>query len=847
MVDPEVRNVYSSGGITYVAYTANGKNLIVAGSNGLIRNYKVGDDESEPSTWDILDEITDLQVCGNDKAAVSSKIGEVETYSLDENKTVGKVIRSSLPVRGIVFTHKGSMIAAAGDDVEVQIADLSNSSRVIKLKTPDQVHDVSYNPNIDAIALSLSNGEIQIYSLTSEEPKFIATIKEEIPKLIYQDNDDDDEEEEAEDNIITARLEWNPDGDHFAVPSSTKEIKVFSRSSDFKESYSFPRSHTKNLSDLKWSPGGEFLASGDIGNHLIIWDAETREPVLEEKLENKINNLSWGKNESDNSYNLAVGSDNGDIFIFQSVIKVKSTQNTKKTLRPPSSAIADIEAELDLSDNESENEEEGADDINSQTALTDNEEENDDRNGIQGRDFDDDGFIDDDGFVVDDDGNGYIIPTARKPDYEDRQSVEPQRKRSKPSSFIGAKKYRIKPYSQGCTPYISDRRYLTINSIGYVSTVKQDSHSSITVSFFDASIHREYHFDDLYGYDLASLHPDGILLGNSGSDSNSSRILFRPHENANDSWEKLIPTSKGEIITSVSLSESIIIVCTSFGYIRSYSLFGLSVGLQKSAPILASAVNTNYMFTISLANNNQLIYNLQNLDGQYLQRDLTLPLDLQNDSDLLKGIFFNSYGDPVITGNDGVVLLLAKWRTPLQATWIPIMDSNETIKEAGGVGDLNVWPLGLHGDNLNCILVRGTQYPTYPLPLPSELEIKLPIHATRVSDDDNAENKAEELFLRSRTMGELLGETLTNDGEIYEDDNQRLTDYAISHDRAVLQLFGFACQEGKNGKAFRLSKEIKQDHGLAACNKIAERMGLVSLAKRITQLREQRMAAEEEL
>lgn len=823
MVEPEVRNVYSSGGSTYVAYTKNGDHLLVAGSSGLIRNYKVGAEDSEPNNIDILDEISDLAVFGDDKVAVSSKIGEVELYSLKDNKAVGKVIRSSLPLRSTVFTHIGTMVAAAGDDDEVQIADLSDNTRVIKLKVNDQVHDISYNSTIDLISISLSNGEIKMYSLTSEEPQLLATIKDEIPKLIYQDDD-----EEAEDNVITTRVEWNPNGDHFAIPSESKDIKVFSRSENYKQVYSFPRLHQKNLADLKWSPNGDYLASADIGNTLIIWDSESRDTVLEKKLDSRVNNLAWAKNNAD-GYDLAVGSENGDAYIFSNVVKAKKAKGAR--LNGISALVGD-EADISV-DEGSDQEEANADDINSENELTNDEGDD----GEKRADF----FDDDDGFVDDDDGQGYVIPTYKRTQYDDRGSVEPERsiKRSRPSTFIGAKKYKLKPYSPGCTPYISDRRYLTINSIGYVSTVKQDSHSSITVSFFDTSVHREYHFEDLYGYDLASLNTEGILLGVSGNDSNITKILFRPHENVNEAWEKNIPTSSGEIITSISLSDSVILVCTSFGYIRSFTLFGLPIGLQKSSPVLASATNTNYMFTVSLSNNNQLIYNLQDLEGRFLQRDLTLPLELQNDADLLKGIFFSTYGDPVIVGTDGVILVLARWRTPLQATWVPILDSEEKVKEIGGKGDLSVWPLGLHANNLNCIIVRGSQFPTYPLPLPSELEIKLP-----TTKDSNQDDIAEEQFLRSRTMGELLGETLANDGEIFEEDNERLNEYAIAHDRAVLQLFANACQEGKNAKAWRLAREVKQDHGLVACNKIAERIGLVSLSNRINKLREQRMEEE---
>ncbi|CEP25216.1 unnamed protein product [Cyberlindnera jadinii] len=822
MVQPEIRSVFSTGGNTRVGYSKAGDKLIVAGSHGVVRVYETEHDDVEPDTFDIVDEVSNIAVSGGDKFALASKIGEVELYSISGKKSLSKIVRSALPIRGVQFTHGDTKLIAAGDDDEVQIVDVNDITQIIKFKVEDQVHDISYNKTRDLVALSLSNGAIAFFSLSSEEPRLITSIKGEIPSLIYQDDD-----ETTVDNFATGRVAWHPNGSLFAVPCENGSIKVFDSDENYGQVYSFVSLHKAPITALEWSADGSFLASADFDNRLIVWDPDSRQPELDEQLPNKIINLSWSP-VSNGKLDLAAGSLKGDIFYFKEIVELKQKQNQ----RANTSVLDDLVADEEEGDQGSDGDEE--DDIN----LFSERSNDGPDTGEDLRDFvDDDGFID-----ADDDADGYAIPRKRTADDdEDDLSSRPRKSAPKVSFGVPAlRKVDFKPYSQGCTPYIGDRRYLTMNSVGYVSTVKQDTHNSITVSFFDTSEHREYHFDDLYGYDLAALNNDGILLGFSGKGKEASRVLYRPHNNVADSWEKIIPTKAKEILTSVSLSDTVVVVCSSAGYIRSFSLFGIAQSIYKSSPIIASATNSNYIFSVSLSNQTQLIYNLQDLEGRFLQRDLVLPVELGSSLNFFRGVFFSAYGDPVIVDNDGVVLVLSSWRNPLQARWVPVLDSDVRVRQVGGKGDLKVWPLGLQGDNLNCIIIRGSQYPTYPLALPSEMEIRIPM----TQDTEEDVEDPEEEFLRAKTMGSLLGETLANDGESFENDEERLNEYAIAYDRALLKLFVKACSEEKSTHAWKLVQDLKEDKALVAGAKVAERVGLIALVNRINKLREQRMEAE---
>lgn len=864
MVEAETRNAFASGGETRVGYTKDGQNLVVGSSNGLVRVFKIDQEDAEPNSIDILEGISNLCVYSNDKFAVCSKEGEAAVYSIEKNDKIATVIRSSLPLRDVTFTHNGAMLASAGDDTEVQIADLRDSSRIIKFKVDDQVHDLSYNPSIDLMSISLSNGDVKIYSLSSEVPNLVATLNDVIPKLFFSDEDEDDDEEldsllgtdansgnvkspkkKDNQNLITARVEWHPNGDFFAIPSSNNTIKIFSRNKEYDQVYSFMALHEKPLTCVKWSPDGKFLASADLNNKLVIWDFNKKESIYDSTLENQITNISWRKNPQTNGLDVSIGSNDGDFIIMKNIVSFKLTQQVSASNN--NTGLNDLVSNEAQDAIDSEDEEKNADDINLNSDISN---DLDNPNAV---DFD----ANDDGFIEDDDGQGYV--SSKRPygdgdddeiDGEDddndddglfgERSKQPRLQYSKITN-----KFKLKPYSQGCTQYISGRRYLTMNSIGYVSSVEQDTHSSITVSFFDTSVHKEYHFEDPYKYDLASLTEEGLLLAKSKDSDGKAKILFKNHESNADNWVKDIQLKSNEFLTTVSLSESNILICTSLGNLRILTTYGLPIGLQKISPIIASATNSNYIFTISISNNNQLIYNLQDLDGNFIQRDLSLPIELDNvdnSSNLFRGIFFSSYGDPILMGQDGTLLVLSRWRNALQARWIPILDSETSVKELGAVGKILVWPLGLHGDQLNCILVKGSNYPTHPLPPPSELPVKL-----LLTSDPNEEDEHEEILLRSRVLGELLGETLSNEGEVFENDNEKLAEYANLHDTSIIKLFASSCSNDNISKAWKLIKELKQDQALVACHKISERLGLVSLANRITKLREQKMEMEMEM
>ncbi|ODV97616.1 hypothetical protein PACTADRAFT_47500 [Pachysolen tannophilus NRRL Y-2460] len=710
--------------------------------------------------------------------------------------------------------------------------------------------------------------------------------------------------------LVSTNCQWHPTNtDLLVIPTKTREIKVFNRSDNFvTEEFSFTGKHESKIIDFKISPDdGKFIASLDQDNNLIIWDFYKKNYLKKFKVDSKdgkLTNLSWGKNlEKIGEFDITIGTFNGNIIKFEKITEslsnsangnITGTGNSKLFLDEAADEDDDEDEEIEAAaigksyNGKSERNGNGGmanDSVNGNgnvNGVGREEEEEDDDDVDQDelllrRAGDSNNFDKEDDFVIDDDNAGYTEKRRYDDDFDNRYRSS---KRSYHGYSNGASgsaphsappllstQYKLKPYSPGSTPWFTDRRYLTMNSVGYAWSVKQQSHSTITVSFFDRSLHKEYHFKDLFEYDLASMNENGILFAVSGvsnagskkknnAGGNIAKIMFRPHDSVNDIWEKDIPMlNNREFITSIGLSNSIIVVCTSFGIVRTFSLFGVAMSIEKTLPVIACVSNDKYIFTITYnINSNSFSYNVQDLDGKFFQKDTTLPVVIPSsfanrNYHLLKGLFFSQDGDPCLVAQDNTLMVLSRWRDPLQSRWIPILDTEAGVKTIGVGNDLKTWPLGLFKDKYNCIVIRGNMndiYPSFPLPLPTEIDIKLPISLTKTIDgesgDENNNDDPEEKFMRSRMMGELLNDTILHtDFDDQSEAEERLVGYGVLYDRSLLQMFAKTCGESNPMKALSLCQEMKEDNALVAAIKIAERMELMGLIDRINKIREQRM------
>ncbi|AOA63775.1 Chromatin-associated protein [Komagataella phaffii CBS 7435] len=841
-LEPVNQLVFSGGGQTIVKVTDDFKHLLVASQKGLLKIFDADHQENEPTTIDILQDISSFSTCTNtDNIIATSKKGTVGFYSFSNHSLNNILFSSVLPLRDSCLTNGGNLAVVGGDDSELILLDPQGETKLIKkIGLNNEITSLSYNRVSNLVAVSLSSRVVRVYSLSSQSPEFVSSIEGQIPKKLFQDEFDDSLEDEfdeldEEDNFtfkddktknkakdnnrVSTKPSWRPDGEVIAIPCEDNIIRLFSRSDDFSEGVAFPGKHRLSLVDLSWSPNGNYLASVDLDDRLIIWDTQQKIVTHSYNLPKPVYNVDWIS--IGDRFDVVLGTFDGHILRFNGVVPRTGTTSVDKA------TSLFIDAEAGVSDVENNG--------NVAEAIPDA-----------------DGDLDD--FIIDTETSTTKRPPNGFLDEDDELFGEHSKKRKPPT--IVSSSWKITPYSPGATPWSYDKRYLTINSFGYCWSVEQTANYTITVDFFNKDLHRSYHFKDVYGYDLASMNENALVLATSGSNSinpkasSTKRILFRPHDtDISQNWEREVPCQKDEYITCVSVSNSVVVVATSYGYIRSYSLFGVAQTIEKTSPLVACMAHGNYIFSATL-HGNSLRFSMQDLDGKYYQRDAALPVNVDGKNDFVfKGLFFSDDGDPCLVGHDDMLLVLSRWRDPLQARWVPILDIAAGIKKAASSGDkIKSWPLGLMGEKFNCIIqrtgiIQSSSYPDFPLRLPTEIEIELPVNSEAYSEEEESLN-SEENYVKAKVLGELLNDAIQNadeDEDSLEDSELRLFEYSRLYDKSLLLLLADACSKENSMKAFALANELRDDKALSSAIKIAERSNLETLVQQIAELREERL------
>ena len=617
---PRPRPAHTQG-TTRCAYTTDGHRLVTVGSNNTIRLYKTGSD-GEPTNIDECQEQNVAIAAGRDFFVVGSEDGTVSKYNIDTSSFDRFLLRTSLPIRDIALTPDNQWCAVASDELSVKIVNTNDITQLKHLRDHSKpARQVSFDPHGRLAALSCTDGIIYVYSLTADEPELIRKVDGVIGSL---DSDID----------ISTGVAWHPDGRAFAVPTPTKDIQVISKS-DWEKQRSFSNGHLADITALSWSPNGAMLASAGKDGKVLVWETKTQSVVQRYDFSNVID-LAWHPTKNILSFTTT----DGEVYIYPEFLPEQFSPLLKLTMQP-APFIHDP-----LSEISGNRQPQAANGYKGQQIPT--RPRRDSLGSI-------DSFLngdadDDDGFVVDDDNAGYTVPRVGKRGHDDdRTHGDPASKRM----------HLMQPehhdaFQPGSTPWRGNRKYLCLNLIGFVWTVDQDSHHTVTVEFYDHELQRDFHFTDTFLYDKACLNERGTLFSSPPKDDEPAYIFYRPHETWTQraDWKTSLP--QGEAVTAMSLSESFITVTTSANYVRVFTLFGIPyrVYRPKSSPMVTCASWRDYVLTIgngpvTSSGQTRLLYTIENVKrDEICQNDDTVALP---EGATLKSVFFSDHGVSFLT------------------------------------------------------------------------------------------------------------------------------------------------------------------------------------------------------
>ncbi|KAG7010133.1 mitochondrial escape protein 2 [Physcia stellaris] len=782
-------------GVTALAYTPNGKKLITVGANDVIRVYTTGS-TSEPRNIDMCPENNLAVAATNDFFIVGSEDGSVSMYALSTCSFDKLLTRCSVPIRDLALSPDGQWAAVASDETEVKIVDTRDMTNVLFLRDqPKPIKHLTFHPSGSYIAASCTDGIVYVYSTSTTTPELVQKVDGLIRPL----------ETDAEASSCSI---WHPDGRALAAPTATRDIQVMSRS-DWEKQRAFSGGHMGDITALAWSPNGALLATAGADRKILLWETKTQKIVARYDYAG-VTNFVWHSYENIVSFTTS----EGELFIYENFVAPNSAGLLEDALHP-APFVHDPLAETSG---------------NARKALTNGHKFSDQsrsrRRGsldtvddILGPDMD----LDNDDFVEDDDGAGYT----------DGLNVHGKRTNGHLDELDG---------------------FDGLNLTGFVWTVDQDTHHTVTVEFYDREFHRDFHFTDPYLYDKACLNENGTLFSCPPVNGNPATIFYRPHETwtARADWRTELP--HGEDITSISLSDSYVTVTTTTNYVRVFTLFGtpFRVYRQKSSPTVTCASWRDYILTMGNGpvggdGSTTLLYTIENIKRDEICQSEDIVALSEGAS--IKNVLFSDNGDPCIYDSTGVLLVLQHWRTPGQARWVPMLDTKLLERLAGGRKEETYWPVAVAQDKFHCIILKGgDQYPYFPKPLLSEFDFRVPcsINAAENDEESTAHEgpRLEEAYVRGSLMLSLLEDLLAATKATHSQRaelNRRETEV----DKALLQLLNVECRAGEERgmKALEIVGLMRDRGGkmIELAGKIADRFGRTVIKEKIDELAEKRL------
>ena len=721
---------------------------------------------------------------------------------------------------------------------------------------PRAAKHVSFDTSGTYLAVSCTDGNIYVYSLSSEEPEMIKKVEGMIKSL--------DSDAEA-----SSRVLWHPDGRAFGTPTASRDIQVMSWS-DWERQKAFKTAHHGDITAAAWSPNGALLVTTAADLTLCLWETKTQKLLKKyDDLRATILAMTWHPSENTLSYT----NNEGELFIHtdfvptENIDLLKLPRQSAPFFHEPANAPAKSAVPNTVP----------ATEALPHRRPPPRDHTPDDIDDILG-DLDDEDGMDD--FVIDDDGAGYapvVNGHGKRTNGHLDPLASPGGKRRAYGYNYGSsfKPQTHESFQPGSTPWRGNRRYLCLNLTGFVWTVSQETHHTVTVEFYDREFHRDFHFTDPFLYDKACLNENGTLFSCQPSKDSPAMLYYRPHETwtTRKDWRTSLPA--GESISAIALSDSYIVATTSANYVRIFTLFGIPIRVyrQKASPAITCAAWRDYVLTIGNGPINglgqtTLLYTIENVkrDEVYQAEDIVA----LTPGATLTSVFFSDQGDPYIYDSTGVLLTLLHWRTTSQAKWVPLLDTRLLPRLASGQKQERYWPVAVARQKFHCIILKGQdQYPYFPRPILSEFDFQIPLSSPEdstgkkkdkrsrdvdaMSDsedetdgkkDDDSSRLAQTLILTNTLHSQLLS-SLSHTRPT-PSQRQALAQLSVQIDKTLLQMLGLECLAGEahGMKALEIVTLMRDEGGngkmLDLAQKVASRYGREVLGEKIRELAERR-------
>ena len=370
---------------------------------------------------------------------------------------------------------------------------------------------------------------------------------------------------------------------------------------------------------------------------------------------------------------------------------------------------------------------------------------------------------------------------------------------------------KVKPIMQpafqpGSTPEELEHRFMVWNSVGIVTCTRTETENTIDVEFHNSDIYRPIHLPNTYGYTMADLNTDSLLMAaplaenEANEDDQTASVLFCMNFNSWDSnkeWRYQLPA--GESIEAAVLSANFVVIATDQRQARLFTISGIQLHLfSLPGPVICLASQDRLLQIVyhngsGLPGEQSISMQLLKLNDRsfYPLTQLTAapaPVCLSPKS-VIDWAGFSDEGSACIVDSAGLVKLF----NTSSNCWTPVAD----LKSKNKNDHYFVISLSEIQEQIRCIACRGAKYPaTAPRPDVYSLPFEIPLCELTTS-----KAKLEEQLIRTSLKKRLL-ESLSGDGFDVDFTNDENTKKQIE---LLIKLFALAVNADCNSLAIEVA------------------------------------------
>lgn len=410
---------------------------------------------------------------------------------------------------------------------------------------------------------------------------------------------------------------------------------------------------------------------------------------------------------------------------------------------------------------------------------------------------------------------------------------------------------KVKPIMQpafqpGSTPEELEHRFMVWNSVGIVTCTRTETENMIDVEFHNSDVYRPIHLPNTYGYTMADLNADSLLLAaplienESNEEDPTASVLFCMNFNSWDSnkeWRYQVPA--GESIEAAVLSANFVLIATDHRQIRLFTISGIQLHLfSVPGPIICLAsqerlVQIVYHNGSGLPGEQSISMNLLKLNDRSfypLTQLLNAPVPVcLSPKSVIDWAGFSDEGSACIVDSAGLVKLF----NTNSNCWVPVAD----LKAKNKNDHYFVISLSEIQEQIRCIACKGSRYPaTTPRPDVYSLPFEIPLCELTTS-----KAKLEEQLIRTSLKKRLL-ENLSADGFDVDFSNEENTKKQIE---LLIKLFALAVNADCNSLAIEVAGLMPNQLAIEGAIRYATQKNRTVLIGKLNKLSKEKFSGRE--